>query len=61
MAKKSSIKNSRSSSSQDCSKEDLQEKIRKKAFELYTKRGYVHGNDFKDWLEAERIVKSQIR
>lgn len=35
---------------------ELFEKIQKKAYELYEKRGYSHGNDVSDWLEAERIV-----
>ncbi len=26
------------------------------AYGFYEKRGYAHGNDFADWLEAEKIV-----
>ena len=33
------------------------ESIRKHAYELYCKRGYTHGNDVTDWLEAEKQVK----
>jgi len=40
------------------SSENLKERIQKKAYELYEKRGCVDGNDFADWLEAERLVKS---
>ncbi|MDD5006167.1 MAG: DUF2934 domain-containing protein [Candidatus Omnitrophica bacterium] len=38
--------------------EDLTARIQKKAYELYVKRGYSHGNDWSDWFEAERLVKS---
>lgn len=31
--------------------------IRKKAYELYEKRGRKSGRAMEDWLEAERIVK----
>ena len=40
---------------QCCSRE---EQVQKKAYELYEKRGRVDGNDFADWLEAERLVRS---
>lgn len=33
------------------------ESIRKRAYEFYCKRGYTHGNDVTDWLEAEKQVK----
>jgi hypothetical protein len=36
----------------------MREIIQKKAYELFEKRGRAHGNDWKDWLEAERIIKS---
>ena len=39
---------------------DLQKRVSEKAYELYQKRGEVHGNDLADWLEAERIVKDEI-
>ena len=38
-------------------KEDFNQKIAQKAYELYVERGYVHGNDVEDWVKAERIVK----
>ncbi len=37
--------------------DQLNDLIRKKAYELYEKRGYSSGNDQADWFEAERIVK----
>jgi len=41
--------------------ETLNEMIRKKAYELHEQRGGEHGRDFEDWLEAERIVKAEMR
>lgn len=35
---------------------NLHEEISKVAYELYLRRGCVHGHDLDDWLEAERIV-----
>ena len=36
-----------------CSKE---EQIRKKAYELFEKRGCQPGHELEDWIEAERLV-----
>ncbi len=33
-----------------------QEEIRRLAYEIFERRGRVHGRDLDDWLEAERIV-----
>ncbi len=44
-------------SKESLSPEELHEKIQKKAYELYEKRGATHGNDWADWFEAEKIVK----
>jgi hypothetical protein len=41
------------------SRTDTAEQIRKKAYELYEKRGRKSGNAMNDWLEAERIVKQK--
>jgi len=35
---------------------DLRERIALKAYELYEQRGWSHGLDTEDWLEAERLV-----
>lgn len=34
--------------------------VQKKAHELYEKRGCKEGNDFEDWLTAERLVKEEL-
>ena len=39
---------------------DIFAKIQKRAYELYAKRGASHGNDMRDWLEAERQVKRDL-
>jgi len=38
----------------------LRDMIAKKAYELFEMRGYEHGHHEEDWLEAERIVCSQL-
>lgn len=35
-------------------------RVRMKAYELYEKRGYSHGDDLEDWLKAEQIVKKEL-
>lgn len=40
---------------------DMNDLIRKKAYELYEKRGRKSGNALSDWLEAERIVRASMR
>lgn len=46
---------SRMSATQD----QITDMIRKKAYELYEKRGRKQGHSKEDWLEAERIVKQK--
>ena len=40
--------------------DQLTDMIRKKAYELYEKRGKKQGRDMDNWLEAERIIKQKI-
>ena len=35
--------------------------IKSKAYELYEKHGFKDGNDFVDWLEAERQTGKRSR
>jgi hypothetical protein len=37
-------------------RDDLHSEIVKVAYELHERRGWKHGQDVQDWLEAERIV-----
>lgn len=40
-------------------KGQLNEQIRKVAYDLYIKRGRLSGNELGDWFEAEKIVKKR--
>jgi hypothetical protein len=40
---------------------DIQDRIQKKAYELFEKRVYQHGSDLSDWFEAEKMVKASRR
>ncbi len=40
--------------------DDLTSSIAKRAYELYSERGYRDGLALDDWLEAEREILSQI-
>ncbi len=51
----------KSSSHKIISPKQLHERIKKKAYELYVKRGYIHGDDWADWFEAEKIVKAELK
>jgi Protein of unknown function (DUF2934) len=35
---------------------ELEEQIRRRAYELYEQRGRIHGFDVDDWLQAENEV-----
>jgi len=43
------------------SEADIQSLIRKKAYELWDKKGRVPGKDRENWLEAERIIRGKSR
>jgi hypothetical protein len=38
---------------------DLEEEVRRRAYELYAERGYVDGYEVEDWLQAEREVSER--
>lgn len=40
---------------------DLNDRIARRAFELFEARGQVHGHDLEDWLRAEQDVRSRDR
>lgn len=40
---------------------ELEERIRRRAYELYEKRGRVDGNDVEDWLQAKAEVTGKSR
>ena len=39
---------------------ELFSKIQQKAYEFYEKRGYSHGSDQADWIEAEGQIKRDL-
>jgi len=40
--------------------DQLTDMIRKKAYELYEKKGKKQGRDMDNWLEAEKMIKHKI-
>jgi len=44
----------------ECEKADLTNYIKEKAKELWEKNGCKQGHDLDYWLQAEKIVKSQV-
>ena len=41
--------------------DDLPRSIAKRAYELYSERGYRDGSALENWLEAEREILSQVQ
>ena len=42
------------------SPEEIYQLIEKKAYEIFEQRGYVHGHDLDDWLQAEQMIKTEL-
>ncbi len=38
---------------------DFYDEVARVAYDLYEKRGRIHGHDLEDWLKAETIVKKR--
>jgi DUF2934 family protein len=38
---------------------DLEEQISRRAYELYERRGYEHGHEVEDWLQAEAELAAE--
>ena len=45
----------------ECKKAELTNCVKEKAKELWEKDGCKQGNDLAYWLQAEKIVKGQIK
>jgi hypothetical protein len=41
--------------------ESISDKIRRRAQEIFKKRGSASGDALSDWLEAEKQIKSELR
>jgi len=52
-------KKSINSSTVSIPQDQLSDMIRKKAYELYEKRGKKPGRDMDNWLEAETMIKQK--
>lgn len=53
-------KSTMNKSSSCCAPERFTDEVRRKAQELYEKSGRKPGRDLDNWLEAERIVNSEV-
>jgi hypothetical protein len=40
---------------------EVEEAVRRRAYEFYEQRGYVDGHDIEDWLLAEQEVAGRLR
>ena len=40
--------------------EEYSRKVAIKAYELFERRGYHHGSDLEDWLQAERLIQEGL-
>ena len=49
-----------SPSTLNVSNDKVFEMIRQRAYDMYCKRGRTNGNDFNDWVEAEKQVKKEL-
>lgn len=47
---------SQSAASASCAEPKREEQIRRKAYELFEKRGRQNGRDWEDWFEAEKVL-----
>ncbi len=41
-------------------REPSQEEIARRAYLFYEQRGYVHGNDLADWLQAKKELQAEL-
>ena len=39
--------------------QDFQDRVARKAYEIFEDRGRAAGDDVEDWLAAERLIKSE--
>ena len=40
---------------------NVEDEIRRRAYELFEQRGYSNGSEYEDWLKAEREVLARYR
>jgi hypothetical protein len=39
---------------------ELKERVARKAYELFERRGCTPGHDVEDWIQAERLVREEL-
>lgn len=57
--KRASVKIGQSQQGDALSEEDVQAHIAKRAYALYEQRGWQHGHDLEDWIQAAKEVVGQ--
>jgi uncharacterized protein YcfJ len=45
----------------ETSEHEMHDEVARTAYELFERRGQVHGYDVEDWLDAERLVRIERR
>ena len=40
--------------------DNFTQRVEIKAYELFASRGYVHGHDWLDWFEAQKLVEDEM-
>ena len=55
------LSQTRDASKSTVDEQELREQIALKAYEMYEKRGWTHGCDVEDWLEAEKLVSTELK
>ncbi len=46
---------------QNASAADMEDQIRRRAYQIYEARGSEHGRDMQDWLEAEQELQTKAK
>ena len=59
--KQSIATKSRSKTPGNISSEEFCAMVQKKAYELFEKRGFYHGDDQADWYKAEKAVLTSLK
>ena len=58
--KKKSVKSKSKLTKSSINDPEIHQQVAVRAYELFEKRGCSHGRDLDDWLEAEKVVLSEL-
>ena len=61
LKKKGKLSRAESAIESTNSDQALHERIARRAYEHYQKRGQSSGHDLEDWLDAEALIKAELR